>query len=310
MTDVDLAIIGGGFWGAACALLARERGIDHILLDDLAPWASSRNAAGMVHPDWFRGGTIAKLVPASWTGVEIGHGLAWLTKYGLEQVDETFRNNGKERIRRDVLMMPDPHAFLDSANPMQANVTHLKRDPKRKIWGIYGDYGASTDLSVIDARRVILAAGVQTDNLLRNSGMQPLGVERLRGRGIIFTSRFLEDPHVRLPLTVQYAPYKQVTIREWPHRLHAHQTNGRVARIGDTVEPAGGKTGALAALREKLMGIVGEVTEMEIQCGDRPVLPQFTVTKIAPALVVATGGHRVGLGVAPTAARRALEMLA
>ena len=43
--------------------------------------------------------------------------------------------------------------------------------------------------------------------------------------------------------------------------------------------------------------------------GMRPVCERFTVCEIAPGLVAATGGHRVGLGIAGTIAERALRIL-
>jgi glycine/D-amino acid oxidase-like deaminating enzyme len=305
--DVDLAIIGGGFWGTACALMAREAGIDAILIDDGAPWSASRNAAGMVHPDWFKGGTIGKLIPASWSGRDIGESLQWLMKYGLQRTSELFRGPAGDRLRNDAFMMLDVPGFLAMGKPRKGNVTHLhrygsNRPADQKYWRIFGEYG---ELGFIDARRVIVAAGVHTDTLLDNSSMRKIGVERLRGRGLVIKPKMATASVSTFPFRWQTRPYVSYTLRPW-----GMDGSEPIMRFGDTTEPQAGKKGALTELRGYLSQIVGSYEELEVHDGQRPVCEQFTVAKVAPALVVATGGHRVGLGIAGTAAKKALEALA
>lgn len=296
--DYDLAIIGAGFWGTAAAVKAREQGMEPVVLDNLVPWSSSRNAAGMVHMDWITGESSRKLLPAGWSGRELGESVAWLMRYGLQHTGETFRGfGGEEKRHKETFMMPDVAAFLALGQATRAEVSHMRR-LKSGGWRIYAD---SESVS-IDARRVILAAGIGTDTLLAASSLPRVGVTALRGRGMLVKIPSVRVASLVLPYRIRVGRYGSYTLRAWPC------ADGPLYRWGDTTESGNGNE-PIRKMAEALTELVGPYDWVGTHEGYRPVCAQYTVKPVADGMVVATGGHRIGLGLAGIAADKALALL-
>jgi hypothetical protein len=84
-------------------------------------------------------------------------------------------------------------------------------------------------------------------------------------------------------------------------------------RIGDSAEEQPHDRHAserdMANLREVGNKVFQHYTVQEVVEGFRPVLDRFLVDALRPGLVVATGGHRCGLGITGLVANKAMEML-
>jgi hypothetical protein len=128
---------------------------------------------------------------------------------------------------------------------------------------------------------------------LNKCGIKPIGVTKLAGRGIIAKG----IPKEVLPVSVMIRPYCKHTVRNWFNYF----------KIGDTAEKQLVDK-HLENLRTIGRDVLDNYQEINIQLGYRPVLDKFTVESIA-GLIVATGGHRVGLGVAGLVAKKTLEAL-
>ena len=294
MTDV--AVVGAGFWGVAAALALRERGHRVTVYDDLGEGAS-RAAAGLVQKAWYRPKTLTALRLPDWWGPQYaGAGWALLReRCGLEPVGEWFatRANPAMRWRDDLWMIRHPMVLLKQAAPV--DYRHVKRvdTHPRHAKLTLTEQGVESVQVAYDW--VVVAAGARTDQILPH-GVRT-GVARLPGRAFLTT----KGPPGDEPRTWLGSPYRHLTWRPF-------MSGGR---LGDTVE----RTLASAhpwrlyadATLEQLGGrdvaIHGEVY------GVRPVLKKIVVAEMLPRVIVATGGHRVGLALAGGVARRIVEIV-
>jgi len=293
---MDLVVIGGGFWGVAASSIARERGLDTLLIDNADPNGASRNAAGIVCLRWYRQDTVRHMLPDTWSAEDAIHGLEWLAKHvPLARTGEQFLNattDSGRRYERDCYLVSSCEAVLELVPKWRANATRVTR--VREGWRI----GVSGDGDIITPR-LIVAAGTMTDNLLASAGVRAVGVTALRGRALLLRppQQVLHDFDV--PLTVLARPYTHFTFRRWGSDL---------IRLGDTVERQP-RDNALVELRTIARRYLPESTEeVGVMDGLRPVCGRFHVAEHAPGLVAATGGHRVGLALAEPAGRRAVEL--
>jgi len=285
----DLAVIGNGYWGTATAFEARKQGWDTILLDDNQPLASSRNAAAMIHMGVFESKTVKDRWPEDWTWRELEDSFCWLEENcGLKKTGETFLNLARpelgERERSDLFAMVSNDPLLGLFPVELAHIERLYETPDG--WVIW-----SNKASLITARKVVIAAGYRTDDLLIASDLPPVGVTPLEGRGITFKS---SKPPPTRPTAVMWAPYRKVYAREW----------GGLWRVGDTAGKQ--STDCLLKVAESL---AGEIRSLDWVGGFRPVTEQFHVREAAPGLVVTVGGWRVALGLAGLVAKRTLQLL-
>jgi glycine/D-amino acid oxidase-like deaminating enzyme len=285
---VDVAIIGAGFWGSAIARLLVERGIEHIVIDDGAPTGASRAAAGICKMSWYRQDTVTKMINGVFTYGEVASGFEWLgQQVKIEDVPETFVNVGRGTTREHLgNYLADPRDLLVPA--LDAEVTRLW--PRNSV----NIVGPNLDLF---AREVVVCAGARTDDVLEASDLGRMtGVQGLWGRAI----RFDCEGYERTPecQTFMTRPYVHYTFRH---------LDGRI-RGGDTVERkrSDKRMDELIALA---VNNYGAISEMEVFGGIRPVCKQMFVGRVHPHVIAATGGHRVGFGIAGAVAHRVVEML-
>jgi glycine/D-amino acid oxidase-like deaminating enzyme len=292
MRIYDLAVVGGGYWGVATALRARESGKDVILFDDSDPLAGSRNASAICDPASYKSKVFRRFWPTGWTKDDLKESLNWLLGNGGELTEEVFLNQFEGRgirpIRPKAIYLKSNEDFLRRFPATTAEVLGLER--RGILWEL------RTRTGTFLARKICLALGYRTDAFLAKAGMPLLGVGRLYGRGIIVRG----TPAYPVPICVMTRPYVKHTIRQWEDGY----------RVGDTAERGEVKEGVdpnLLAVTESVMGDQYEV--LRSVNGFRPTADKFLVDKIAPGLAVATGGHRLGLGLAGLAAKKVLEAL-
>lgn len=293
----DLIVIGGGFWGTMAALLAREAGQETLLLDDLNPQGASRNAAGIVSLGWYRWrmtrdkkDVVGNIFGDTFTPSDAVWGVNFLRERGLlrHTGEEVFTLAGNHKFRDDLWLLSSPQELFELVERTEAKALCLQKLPE--CWSVL------TENRIFNAHKLILAAGAFTDTLLEASNIPPIGVKGLRGRGLLIEPHKIFD----VPLTVQVAPYSHLTMRPWGKGM---------ARVGDTVEKIPGGDERLLPLKTFAERIAPANQIVKVFDGLRPVTEKVFIQEIKPGLVVATGGHRVGLALAPSAARKALALL-
>jgi glycine/D-amino acid oxidase-like deaminating enzyme len=283
---VAVAVVGAGFWGSAVSRLLTERGIGHIVVDDAHPLGASRNAAGICKLSWYRQDTVAKMIDGVFTYDDFAIGFEWLRdQVIIDHVPETFVNMGRgtSRMHSDNYLA-DPAALLIT-DAVETEVTELRPH----LGGVYvGD---------LFVDQVVVCAGARTDALLEASGLgRPTGVQPLLGRAIRFDcADFDKTPEC---MTVMTRPYVHYTFRH---------LNGQI-RGGDTVERKRDDK-RLADLYATAIARYTGVREITEFGGIRPVCKRMFVGRVHPRVIAATGGHRVGFGLAGAVARRVVELL-
>ena len=286
----DLVVIGAGYWGAAIAHEARQRGRTVVVFDDQDPHGGSRNASGICHPKTYSSSLFRQFWPERWTREDLMSSFDWLKKHaGAKETQEHFFNHTRADLGiRPLpvgLYLEDNEALTSLAGPVRAERVE-EMSPSPDGWKVNG----------VPARRVAIAAGIHSDNLLTLAGCKPIGVGALWGRGMIVSG---ENPRVS-PLVVQTRPYRKFETRPWGTGL---------TRIGDTAEKRRDDEKYRRELRDLASWVVPGYDEVGWLEGYRPVARQFTVEVVAPSLLVATGGHRMGLGIAGLVACEANNLL-
>lgn len=290
---LDLIVIGGGFWGVACALECSRLGWSVVLLDDADPSSGSRNASSIAHIESYSSPLFESLWPSYWNRSELKDSFSWLVKNaGAKLTDEPFVNltrpdlAPRARTRPLYLDRNEDLTGLFPATP--AKVTSII--PCRVGWSVGTEAGA-----VYEAPRLLVAAGYRTDDVLALAQQAPLGVRPMFGRGLIVKG----TSKIPVPSMVMTRPYTKFAVRPWGD-------TGNL-RIGDTAEKkrndARGKE--LLRLAEDVMLFHEPVGWMT---GWRPVLPKFTVEKLGAGLVVATGGHRMAMGLTGLVVPRVINL--
>jgi glycine/D-amino acid oxidase-like deaminating enzyme len=296
----DLAVVGSGFWGTAVAYEAMQAGMRVLIVDARDQNGASRNAAGIVCRGWYRQETVLGMTPHDWTQDDFDVGFAWLKKHAdLRQTGEEFWSYRSpiHKVRDDCYLIPSPDAVLrlaERATFVLGKATAIIPESPATNWRVLVEVDGVPAYET--ARQVVVAAGAWTDHLLQASGMQPIGVKSLRGRAAIV----MPGADFTMPKTYMVRPYAHFTLRPW---------KGGLARLGDTVERKPDRELNDTPLMATLQAMSPGSKIMRMLDGNRPVCDRFTVREAAPGFVVATGGHRVGLGVAGTVAQRALKLL-
>lgn len=282
----DLIVVGGGFWGSAVTWLARQRGLDTLLVDDGDTLGASRNGAGLVSLGWYKQQTIQKMWPDWLRQGAAEEGLEWLQGIvGAVQTGEWFSSYSRpEPVYRPDLWLVDPAAVITPPDARE-HVNRVLLD--NQGWAVQVDEGPTWVTP-----RVVIAAGVYSDFLLSASGLPTVGVKLLMGSAVVAQGS-IEVPHTYMP-----RPYTHYTVRPWGESM---------IRAGDTVERKLNYKGQ--ELIDCMHRVCPDARVVSTQRGARPICRWFTVKEVAPGLVVATGGHRVGLALSYPIALRVLEVL-
>jgi hypothetical protein len=271
--------------------MARKRGLSVVTFSDGDPLAGSINAAGIVKKSWYKGEFFKKKVqPEWWTTKWLDFGVDWLGEHaGLVQTGEDVKKlYGKDRLTRtnnDCWVLVDVMEWLKDEDSINYQVTRLSTPTG--AWRLHD----LADYPCWLARKVIVAAGHATDRLLAASNLPLVGVSGLEGRAVFVKGRLLSGR----PFRVLRSAYDHVTFREWP---------GGLVRVGDTV----GAKDLPLWWKDNYTSEMWRAANHDAW-GFRPVCERAFVELVAPDLVVATGGHRVGMAMSPAVAHRALKLL-
>jgi len=287
----DLAVVGLGFWGTCVSLEARSRGLEIITFDDGNLFGASRNAAGLIQRSWFKQDTIKKMM-GDVTLDEIDYGIDWLMGHSsLIKCGELFSSyqNETKRFREDLYILPSVDSILKEI-PSYGEVKHISH--RGNYWSVEGHF----------ARALVITAGWWSGKLLADNNLPTIVVKPLLGRALIAS---LEDYSEKIPNTYLPRPYKHLTVRPYYENYRIGDTTENILNLESSAEAA------YSYLESSLRLMTGSsiISIKKRLCGIRPVCDIFTITEIAPRLVVATGGHRVGLALGPAVAIRALKLL-
>jgi glycine/D-amino acid oxidase-like deaminating enzyme len=280
----DLAVIGAGYWGQATADLASELGFGVDVYDSGYHDSGSRNAAAIVDPAYLRRQVF---LPQE----EMDLSLDWLVRRldGVWTI-EHFWNLARGdpfplRIKATRSLYVNNSRAIGLFPVSFGPVMELRQS--RMGWTVNGATYAA----------VVVAAGVWTGELMLGLGVS-LPIGELWGRGWVVSG----EPRHPVPVEVMIAPYQKYVVREWGEGLY---------HVGDTAEPIPNYERAKARLQRVCQAVFHEYRVEEENVGRRPTTTngQPLISKQFPGLVVATGGRRLGLGLAHHAARRALGLL-
>lgn len=263
----DILVIGAGYWGVAVALLAEARGATVQLIDNGDTLGASRAASAHFAFSWYRGPWRARIERAVDRAQLVGFLLrrtGALTHRGRTKEDWwTFRPDDLLGLRR-----PD----------IIGDVTEVD----------HGALRVRVGSSWLPARNIVIAAGAWADDLLRRSRLPEVGVTGLPGAGIVVVAA-KPDEYGAAVFLHELNPFKQVAFREWGPGL---------VRYGETTEQRPGPA-AVAQYVAKLRAIgdqhLGSREPRQIIRGIRPVVKTGPQVKlVAPNIVAATGGGRIG----------------
>lgn len=295
----DLIIIGAGYWGCGIAIEARKAGKAVMIIDDANPMSGTRAASGICDPKAYNSQIFAKLLPKRWESnlSLLKDSFDWLLRNGGYQVQEKFWNQFAGTAPRDgakCIYIDSPAAFKKPVGDL------IYQDTFHRAW-TEGGFWKVTVLGhkgIYTCKHLVVAAGINSGTTLINCGLSAVNVGGLYGRGLVVRG----NPVAPLPCSVMIRPYCKHTVRTWDGRKD-------LFKVGDTAEPRPRET-AFTALHRVGHHCLGEGMEVvTISEGYRPVMDEFTVEKVGPNCVLATGGHRVGLGLTGLVAKETLEML-
>lgn len=290
-----LVVVGAGFWGVAAALLAQRRGFDVTLLDSGSRQGASRAASGYFDHRWY--GKEAPRALRSMSTAEM-FGLA-LETTGAVLTGSCGKTSGNTTLRTF-----NPRAFLALRPPTQ--VTQVERIERRFVGaGLNNVVVVHCAHATLHVDAVVIVAGVGTDPLLERSNLPPLGIRAIGGSALILEGVQMTTAQ---PLWRHTNPYRHYALRHWPSSKATPTTS--TVRLCATIEPDPSKRAAAVASMRKVMEreTSGGIVVDDVH-GMRPVLDRPTVKLLAPGVVAASGGGRVGAGLAFWAATEALSLL-
>lgn len=276
----DLGIVGGGYWGTAAALVAQGKGLSATIFDCAKPAAASTAASGYFAEGWYSGVWKQRMMRAR--ALAESHGVR-LKNTGAQVYG--LKDRSTPRFRQDWHTF-DPRQFLELAPVGQGHrVTSV------------GPGFVQTTADRFAFKHVLVVAGTWTDELLQASNLPPMGVKSLAGSAVVVKDSPTE---VRLH---EVTPYNQIALREWGPGLmricatqekKPNQSREYVQKMLERVKPYTGP----------------DPIRVSSYYGLRPLLEGGPdVRLVAPGVVAATGGGRIGGLMSFWAAEQALREL-
>jgi glycine/D-amino acid oxidase-like deaminating enzyme len=277
----DLAVVGGGYWGVVTAYLAEQRGLSVTLYDRPEPLGASRAASGYFAEGWYKGAWEMRLKRARQLADKAG---IVLRNSGARVYP--VKSRSKPTYRADWYTF-EPSAFL-ALRPADNDAVVLR------VGTGFVDVAGDRH----EHKAVVVAGGAWTDRLLKASGIRELGVKQLAGTGVILKHAPLPDP-VTLH---EVNPYNQVALRVWgPGEIRVCATQERKDSEHELY---------VQAMLRRVAPYFTEQVELRRMRGLRPLLDDGPcVREVAPRVVVAVGGGRIGGLMAFWAGERALAVL-
>lgn len=285
----DIVVIGAGYWGRAITLELQRISKSVLCVDSMDPRAGSINASGICDPSAYTSSVFTKYWPQDWTKSDLQYSLNWLLENGGEYTQERFWNkfgNREPRLGERCIYVAPIGKYLPIEGILIDTVYRCNIEGIIQLQTLTG--------KLLECMQVVVCAGYQTDKVLESMGIPCIGVTGLWGRGLVVDG----VPKAHIPVSVMVKPYRKYTIRKWATGY----------RVGDSA----GEDSDNKRLREIQsvvdMTLINPVT-VSVVNGYRPVTEKFIVEKVSPNVVVATGGHRLGLGLSGLVAKKVVEML-
>jgi glycine/D-amino acid oxidase-like deaminating enzyme len=223
----------------------------------------------------------------------------WLIRNGyVESVGQWIYNKQLDTWKRydDCYIMRDIHAFSRKIKPTDDSVVQIKEKKDRCSVNLH--YG-----SPIEAKTVVLATGAWTDKLLKDSSLDPIGVEGLGGRALIVEP---SDKVIRKRIewakeviSVSVRPFKN-------YDLLANQTNWWY--FGATTEKDESEKSYAEMIGAAKLVLGENVKIKETLFGVRPIY-NGGVRRVSDRVIAATGGGRIGLAIAGPAADDVVRLI-
>ena len=282
---LDTLIIGAGFWGTAIALELQKHNQNFQLLDSGEAEAASPVAAGLV-----RQSGLDQLTAPWWTPQHLQACHEFLRHWGRSELEWIGNPSQPLGRLRPGLWLLDPTVLLQHFQPIRLRVHRLRTTSLHWTIECQGQN--------LQARQIVLAAGIHCDTILKASELPPIGLQALPGEALLgAASHPLDYPRTwsyRLPGDSRT---RTVTARNWPEQG---------LRVGDTL---GDKAGQWDMLLHWFQEMGGQGPTQRLW-GIRPKAAQgLVVERWAPGLVVASGGQRNGLASAAGVALRVHQLL-
>lgn len=286
---MDVAVIGAGFWGTFIGQALRQSGLEVEWFDGGYPGAASLAAAGLVRT-------------TSWKG-PLAH---WWQASHEKQCRDYFDQHGQllcEHLVSDYNPLAREQAPIWTCRPL---LTHRSARPWRvqrlslhgKSWKLQCQQGSLT------VKKVVVACGYWCGPLLSASQLPSPPLRALGGRALIFQGSPPEGVLTRAFRLPGESRTRKLSIQRWGF-------SAGDCRVGDTLEPPEqGLLDLQLAELQKTVALIGAKNGGPERWlwGLRPMLAELFVEEVRQGLIVATGGGRRGLAVAPAVAQRVLQL--
>jgi|ERR1700733_746473 len=256
-------IVGAGLFGSIAAALAQRAGREVMVIDAKNDRRASRCSGNLFKRSWLD--ALSKEdVEAAYKTLDSLYGIKDFEEIGLSWVDP-----------EKVLLKPDMVGAVTEVGNGWVNVA-----AHGKIEG-----------------KVLVAAGVWSDQLVRMPSIKPLVGASLRIKG-----------QISVPRTKLYAPYKQATVYNI-NKKEVWAGDGAAILYKNWDEETRLK---LLRTRVKALGVRIGVDEAEVRVGMRPYVPNFKTgyfVRTQKNTWVSTGGAKNGLVLAAVLGQRFVKEL-
>ena len=283
----DVIIIGGGFTGRAVARRLQEEGLIVAMIDDRDKRAWSRVYGGLWGDSWLQSDFWEAIRP-EW----------WRQEHYIRARSNVLAEN---TVASPFLVAPSL-SWADgvvqiaggaSLDAIDGEVSGGSYDDKTGLWTIIYD-GRS-----IQGRKIVIAAGYQTPEVLRRLSLRTVDIKSVRGRYFLFDSAV--------------APHEPVFRMSPSGPLWMLRTGPFTIRIGDTYEDE--KSNPVAQVEEIVE--FGRMIDPDLPApyknveGFRSVGPEGKpfVSSVGPDAWAVGGGGRIGLGIAGGLAHHLTEVI-
>ena len=298
----DVIVIGAGFWGSAVARKLKKAGLSYAVVDDGNMASGTRNSGAYTCLRWFDSDTITKHLPLHWTKNKVRKWVRWLEKNDyLEPVGQWTYNKARDTWKRtdDCYLMRDVSAFSNRTKAIPGKAVAI---------GMHKDFCiVSLENNSLYGRHVVVAAGIWTDSILQKSNLPLSGVQALGGRALILkpqkkhifqNDKYDIDEWKNEVISINVRPFKNFDLlpnsKNWWY-FGATTEREESDKAYDEMVRAG-------------IDLVGETQVTKTLTGFRPIMPEG-VKRINDKVIVATGGARIGLALAGSAADDVIKLI-
>jgi glycine oxidase len=311
----DAVIVGGGIIGLSCALRARQRGLEVVVLERGRPGAGATSAAaGVLAPDPETPGftALARRSSDMWPAFADELGGVGYTRCGslvlLFGCDEAPEG---EHLDGDACRALEPGIAADCSRGVLV-ADDAQVDPRRAVHALTGLLGdvvrSNADVVEVDAEhveladgtriageRIVLAAGAWSSRrLAKLLAVRPVKGQTVRLRGPVPATRIIRSEHVYIVPRANGETVLGATVED----------------VGFDEQPTAGATELLLAQAIRAVPVVRELEVVEEVAGLRPGTPDDgPLIGEWEGLVVATGHFRNGILLAPVTAEAVAALL-